>query len=47
MMTAKEIEDSSELSKTQVGWLREIALQLAVLNESKPQPLQVGQKKIR
>lgn len=45
MMTAKEIEESTELAKTQLGWLREIALQLAVLNESRPQPSIVVKKK--
>jgi ubiquitin len=46
-MTAREITETDESSKTEKGWLREIAYQLATLNESKPQPLQVGQKKIR
>jgi ubiquitin len=45
MMTAKEIQESDESCKTERGWLREIALQLATLNESKPLPIQVGQKK--
>lgn len=46
-MTADDIKETDESCKTEKGWLREIALQLAILNESKPLPLQVGQKKTR
>lgn len=32
-MTAEEIKNAPESSKTEAGWLKEIAYQLALLNE--------------
>lgn len=37
-MTAGEIKEQIAEGKTQIGWLKEIAYQLAVLNEQKAQP---------
>lgn len=46
-MTSIEIKETDESAKTEKGWLREVAYQLALLNESRTekQPLQVGQRK--
>ena len=47
-MTAAEIKEADESAKTEKGWLREVAYQLAVMNESKIEPkkvIQVGQRK--
>lgn len=44
-MSAEEIKELDESSKTERGWLKEIALQLALLNESKPLPAIVVKKK--
>lgn len=46
-MTADEIKETDESCKTEKGWFKEIAYQLATLNEAKPLPLQVGQKKTK
>ena len=38
-MTAKEISQCDESQRTIGGWLKEIAYQLATLNESEPEPI--------
>jgi len=43
-MTPEEIKETDESCKTEKGWLKEIAYQLAVMNQPK-QPFQVGKKK--
>lgn len=36
-MTAAEIKEQIAEGKTQIGWLKEIAFQLALMNEHKPE----------
>lgn len=46
-MTSEEIKETPQEARSQAGWLKEIAYQLAQLNESKQQPnvIQVGKKR--
>jgi hypothetical protein len=36
-VTAEEIKHTEEFARTHAGWLREIAYQLALMNEPKPE----------
>lgn len=45
-MTAEEIKNASESSKTEAGWLKEIAYQLAVLNEKQSVPAAIAEEEL-
>ena len=38
-MTSEKIKETSHYDLSETAWLKEIALQLAILNEKKPEPI--------